>query len=558
MKETLGLIVRNALQSAFDEGDLGPGSIPDLVGFEIPKVAEHGDFSTNIAMIMASEQKRSPREIAGIIIGHIKDNDHVLSRIEVAGPGFINFFVEDHRWYDVLKVIHHKGAAYGSSQVGKGQRVQIEFVSANPTGPLHVGHGRCAAVGDTLAAVLNTAGFTTQKEYYINDSGRQIETLGKSVFLRYQECFGSSVAFPQDAYQGDYIKNIAKTLSVREGNRLMQMPPDEAIGICAGFAANEILAGIKKDLEAFHVTFDQWFSEQSLFDSGAVQASIDHLKSAGIIYEQDGALWFKTQQFGDEKDRVVVRANGLTTYFASDIAYHGNKIERRFDTIIDIWGADHHGYIPRISASVQALGHDKEKVKFVLVQLVNLLRDGRPVAMSTRAGQFVTLREVIEEVGKDAARFLFLLRHYDSPLDFDLELAKRQSNDNPVYYVQYVHARISNMLRKAKQRGYKDIRWNEGFAHLINLPEEIKLIKLMQRYPDVVAQSAKLLEPHRIPFYLIELAGAFHAYYHDRNKHQVVSDNAELSAARLFLVSAIRITIRNGLTLMGVSAPETM
>jgi arginyl-tRNA synthetase len=320
----------------------------------------------------------------------------------------------------------------------------------------------------------------------------------------------------------------------------------------------KILAGIREDLAAFGVSFGHWFSEQSLYDSGAVQTVIQDLKSQDIIYEHDGALWFRTEDFGDEKDRVVVRANGLTTYFASDIAYHRDKFERNFDRILDIWGADHHGYVPRVSASIRALGYDGDRFQVLLIQLVNLLRDGKPVTMSTRAGEYVTLREVIDEVGRDAARFLFLLRHYESPLDFDLELAKKQSNDNPVYYVQYVHARISNILKKAQERGYKDIDWHDDFSGVLTLPEEIQLIKLMARYPEVVATSARLMEPHRIPFYMKELAAAFHAYYHDRNKHKVVSDDATLSAARLYLVSGIRIIIRNGLALMGVSAPEMM
>jgi len=558
MKEILEPIVRQALESAFSSGDLQPEPELPQVLFEIPKVAAHGDFSTNVAMTIASAQKRAPREIARILVSHISDSGHVLAKAEIAGPGFINFFVDERKWFDVLKAVHVQGGAYGTSHVGAGRRVQVEFVSANPTGPLHVGHGRCAAVGDTLAGILNAVGFKTEKEYYINDSGRQIATLGKSVFLRYQELCGQTITFPEDAYQGEYIKDIAQRLFPEEKGHLLNLAEEEAIGICAKFAANDILAGIKDDLNAFNVTFDRWFSEQSLFDTGAVDAAVTDLKARGILYEKDGALWFKTQQYGDEKDRVVVRANGLMTYFASDIAYHQDKLERKFHRIIDIWGADHHGYMPRISSAVEALGHDKQTVGFVLVQLVNLLRGGKPVAMSTRAGEFVTLREVIDEVGKDAARFLFLLRHYDSPLDFDLELARKQSNENPVYYVQYVHARISNILRKAQERGYMEICWDEGFPNLINLPEEIALIKLMERYPEVVAHSARLLEPHRIPFYLRELAGAFHAYYHDRDKHQVVSEDPTLSAARLYLVSAIRIIIRNGLALMGVSAPEKM
>ncbi len=558
MKQMIQQTVEQALASAFNAGDLRCMEPPTPIVVEIPKTASHGDFSTNIAMTMASSQKRAPREIASILIDHIKDSGGLFSRVEIAGPGFINFFVERAQWYGVLKSIHSQGENFGTCQVGQGKYIQIEFVSANPTGPLHVGHGRCAAVGDTLAAVLNAAGFKVEKEYYVNDSGRQILTLGSSVFLRYRQLLEESVEFPTDAYQGEYIKDLARSLLFNEGKRLLDLPESQSIKVCAMFAANEILKGIKKDLDQFGVSFDYWFSEQSLFDAGAIDKAIQDLKNKNIIYEHDGAMWFRTTDFGDEKDRVVVRANGLTTYFASDIAYHKNKLERGFDRIVDIWGADHHGYIPRVSASVQAIGHSEDKVGFVLVQLVNLLRDGKPIAMSTRAGEFVTLKEVVKEVGKDAARFLFLLRHYDSPLDFDLELAKRQSNENPVYYVQYVHARISNILTKAKERGYNNICWHDDFSELINLDEEIQLIKLMARYPEVIAQSARLMEPHRVPFYLKELAGAFHAYYHDRTKHQVVSDDANLSAARLFLVSAVRIIIRNGLFLMGVSAPESM
>jgi arginyl-tRNA synthetase len=557
MKQELALLIRQAVQSAFKAGTLQGADLP-RVDLEIPKIAAHGDFSTNVAMTMAASQKRAPQEIARIIIDHIEDTDHLLSKSEVAGPGFINFFIAQDKWHEVLKTVHEEDTAYGTSQVGLGKRVQIEFLSANPTGPLHVGHGRCAAVGDTLAAVLKATGYEVEKEYYVNDSGRQIRTLGESVFVRYQQLLGKTLDLPAEDYQGSYIKGLARILLDQEGERLLDMPEEEAVTICARFAAMKILEGIRQDLVAFGVSFGRWLSEQSLYDSGAVEAVIQDLKSRDIIYEHDGALWFRTKDFGDEKDRVVVRANGLTTYFASDIAYHKDKFERKFDRILDIWGADHHGYVPRVSASIQALGYDKDRFQVLLIQLVNLLRDGKPVTMSTRAGEFVTLREVIDEVGRDAARFLFLLRHYESPLDFDLELAKKQSNDNPVYYVQYVHARISNILRKAEERGYKDIDWHDDFSSILTLPEEIHLIKLMARYPEVVARSASLMEPHRIPFYMKELAAAFHAYYHDRNKHKVVSDDAKLSAARLYLVSAMRITISNGLALMGVSAPERM
>jgi arginyl-tRNA synthetase len=532
MKEKLGLLVQQAVQSALAAGDLQPMEIPSSIVLETPKIAAHGDYSTNIAMTIASTQKKAPREIAGIIMDHIGDSERLVSR--------------------------EAGEAYGTCQIGLGKRVQVEFVSANPTGPLHVGHGRCAAVGNSLAAILRAAGYEVEKEYYVNDSGRQIKTLGESVFLRYRELLGATIELPEECYKGDYIIDLARILADRENERLLHLPDEEAKKICAEFAAHEILEGIRKDLKAFGVFFDQWFSEQSLYDSGAVQAVIEELKSRDVIYEHEGAQWFRTEDFGDEKDRVVVRTNGMTTYFASDIAYHKDKVDRKFDRIIDIWGADHHGYVPRISSSIEALGYDKERCQFILVQLVNLLRGGTPVTMSTRAGEFVTLKEVVDEVGSDAAHFMFLLRHCDSPLDFDLELAKKQSNESPVYYVQYVHARISNILRKAKQRGYTDISWHEDMPQLISLPEEVDLIKLMARYPEVVAQSATLMEPHRIPFYLKELAGAFHAYYHDRQKHKVVGDDAALSGARLLLVSAIRTVIRNGLTLLGVSAPQTM
>lgn len=558
MKKKLRLLVQQALDSAITAGHLQPVDSSLSIVLETPKIAAYGDFSANVAMTIAASQKKSPREIATIIMDHIEDSGRLLSKMDVAGPGFINFFIAQDRWYEILKTVHDEDKTYGTSQIGHGKRIQIEFVSANPTGPLHVGHGRCAAVGETLAAILKAAGYEVEKEYYVNDSGRQIRTLGESIYIRYQQLLGKNIDVPADGYQGGYIKDLARVLVDREGERLLDMSEEEAIALCAGFAADKILEGIRQDLEAFGVSFSRWFSEQRLYDSGAVKDVIQDLKSRGIVYEHEGALWFRAKDFSDEKDRVVVRTNGLMTYFASDIAYHKDKLERKFDRIIDIWGADHHGYVSRVSASIEALGHDRGRFQVLLIQLVNLLRDGKPVAMSTRAGEFVTLKEVVDEVGLDAARFLFLLRHYESPLDFDLEVAKRESNENPVYYVQYVHARISNILKKAKERGYKDIYWDKDFPGLINLPEEIQLIKLMARYPEVVGQSALLMEPHHIPFYLKELAGAFHAYYHDRDKHKVVSDDAELSAARLYLVSAIRIIIRNGLALMGVSAPESM
>jgi len=451
--------------------------------------------------------------------------------------------------------IHTADSQYGASDIGRGQKIQVEFVSANPTGPLHVGHGRGAAVGDSVANILSFSGYQVEKEYYINDSGRQIKTLGKSVFLRYLASLGEKKDFPDDCYKGDYIKDLAAEIGLREGDRLTSVDEQEAIALCARQASAKIITGIRQDLQAFGITFDNWFSEQSLYDSGKVNAVLQHFRKQGLIYAKDGALWFKTTSFGDEKDRVVVRKNGLTTYFASDIAYHLNKFERGFDRLIDVWGADHHGYCARLTACVEASGHKREQFNVILVKLVNLLRDGEPVAMSTRAGEFVTLQEVIDEVGQDAARFLFLTRHYDSSLDFDLELAKQQTNDNPVYYVQYVHARIASIARKAREQGLKTTERNHQAVSRLTAGEEIRIIKLLARFPEVVQHSAETMAPHRVTFYLMELAAAFHSYY---NKHRVLADDTELACGRLYLIAAVKIVIRNGLELLGVSAPERM
>ncbi|MEA3435380.1 MAG: arginine--tRNA ligase, partial [Thermodesulfobacteriota bacterium] len=440
MKQEIKELIYKALKKAYQKSDLPSLKFPE-VELEEPKARMHGDFSSNIAMIMASSQKMAPRKIAESIINHMGDSGSIILKVEIAGPGFINFYLRQSAWYPVLSRVYEEGERYGSSNIGKGEKIQVEFVSSNPTGPLHVGHGRGAAVGDSVGNILSFCGYDVQKEYYINDSGRQINTLGRSVFFRYRELFGEQIEFPDDCYQGDYIRDIAVKIKETDEGELLNQDGEDAVSYCAKLAAEEILGGIRQDLDFFGVKFNKWFSEQSLYDSGMVDSVINDFKEKKIIYEKDGALWFKTSDFGDEKDRVVVKKNGEKTYFASDIAYHQEKYERGFDLVIDVWGADHHGYIPRMSASVQASGRDKNKFHVILVQLVNLLRGGEPVAMSTRAGEFVTLKDVISEVGRDAARFIFLTRHYDSPLDFDLELAKEKTSDNPVYYVQYVHAR---------------------------------------------------------------------------------------------------------------------
>ncbi|MDL1983604.1 MAG: arginine--tRNA ligase [Deltaproteobacteria bacterium] len=554
MKQKIKNMIYNASKDAYDNGDLPSSDFPEIE-VEEPNAGSHGDFSTNISMVMASIQKMPPRKIAEAIIKNINDPSGMLDKTEIAGPGFINFFLNKHSWHPVLQKIHERDALYGASDIGKGKKIQVEFVSANPTGPLHVGHGRGAAVGDSVANILLFCGYNVEKEYYINDSGRQINTLGRSVFLRYKELFEADVQFPEDCYQGDYVRDLAGKVRDDNGDKLLSMSEDEAISYCARFAADNILAEIKEDLESFGVVFDRWYSEQGLYDSGKVDRVINDFRKQNIIFEDDGALWFRTEDFGDEKNRVVVRSNGLTTYFASDIAYHQDKFDRGFERIIDVWGADHHGYIPRVSAAIEASGHTRDKFNVILIQLVNLLREGEPVSMSTRSGEFVTLRDVISEVGSDAARFIFLTRHYESALDFDLELAKKKTNDNPVYYVQYVHARISSIVRKARERGISEIVWNDAAISGLNEPEEIQLIKIMARYPEIVRCSAEYMEPHRITYYLMNLASAFHAYY---NKHRVLTDEAELTIGRLYLVLAIKKIIRNGLSLLGVSAPEKM
>jgi arginyl-tRNA synthetase len=554
MKQKIKNLILTAAKNAHQKGDLPSADITE-VEVEEPRVATHGDFSSNIAMVMASVQKMAPRKIAEAVISHIQDPQELIEKTEIAGPGFINFFVKASAWHPVLREIHEADAAYGATDIGKGQKFQVEYVSSNPTGPLHVGHGRGAAVGDAVANILSFCGYDVQKEYYINDSGRQIRTLGQSVFLRYKELCGQKIKFPDECYQGDYIRDLAADIKTRQSDALLSRPEPDAIMECARFAAGNILDGIRDDLKLFGVEFDCWFSEQSLYDSGRVDDIIDNFRKQQVIYEKDGALWFKTSDFGDEKDRVVVKANGETTYFASDIAYHQDKYDRGFEWVVDVWGADHHGYIPRMKAAVEACGHRRDQFDVILVQLVNLLRAGQPVAMSTRAGKFETLREVVNEVGRDAARFIFLTRHYESALDFDLEVAKQKTNDNPVYYVQYVHARISSIVRKGNERGTCEVSWDDQAVDRLAAPAEIDLIKTLARYPDVLAGSARSMEPHRVTYYLMDLASAFHTYY---NKHRVLVDDPVLRCGRLNLVLAVQKVIRNGLTLLGVSAPDKM
>jgi arginyl-tRNA synthetase len=524
---------------------------------EIPKETAHGDYASNVAMVLASRagKKIPPRKISEALVEHLDDRDHILDRVEIAGPGFINFHIRENVWATLLKEIEDRGDDYGMSDPGSGKKILLEFVSANPTGPLHIGHGRGAVVGDVLANILQAAGHAVSREYYINDQGNQMNNLGSSVYARYLELLGETVEFPEAGYHGDYIKDLAQDILKRDGDVYRTKERKETVRNFTDYAAGAILDEIKEDLKAFGVVFDNYFSEKNLYKDNQVAKLIADLESRRIIYIDEGTKWFGTSGYGDEKDRVVIRKNGEPTYFAADIAYHQNKYERGFDTLIDIWGADHHGYIPRMQACIQSLGHERDSLKIILVQLVSLLREGKPVAMSTRAGEFVTLREVVDEVGRDAARYNFLMRRSDSHLDFDLELAKKQSNENPVYYVQYAHARICSILCFAGERGFNIPKYEQAHLDLLNVPEEIQLIKVITRFQELVEGAASSLEPHRLTFYLNDLAAVFHSYY---NKHKVISDDEDLSRARLYLVRSIGTVVKNALRLLGVTAPEKM
>jgi arginyl-tRNA synthetase len=545
-------LITDSLNRAREAGLL---EFTELPAFEVaaPKLAEHGDFATNAALVLASQAKKPPRQLAEIIINNISAPEGLLENVTIAGPGFINFFLQDAYWRQVLPEILRLGEAYGNCDLGAGRRVQVEFVSANPTGPLHIGHGRGAALGDALARLLAAAGFEVQREYYINDAGTQILTLGRSLCYRLLELKGESVTFPEDGYQGDYLKDLAREYLAGGGAPPASPPRGEDFEILGAYAAEVILKGIQKDLEDFGVTFDRWFSETVLHREHLVEHGFAVLTEKGQVYEQDGALWFRATGFGDEKDRVLRRSNGATTYFAADVAYHLHKFDQGYDLMVDLWGADHHGYVPRMMAAAEALGF-RERLKVILVQLVSLLRSGEPVAMTTRGGTFVTLREVLDEVGKDAARFIFLTRRADAHLDFDLELAKQQNAENPVYYVQYAHARLASVFRQAAAQ---DITFSPDPAllPLLSLPEELDLLKMLANYPELVEGAARQLEPHRITYFLTEMAGRLHSYYY---KHRFISEEADLTQARLWLVLGVKTVLAHGLGILGVTGPESM
>ena len=577
------------LGKANESGKLLICSIPSPI-VEPPKRPEWGDFSCNVAMTLAKTVRKPPLQVAEILANGLREHfSELFERIDVAPPGFLNLTLHPVRWIDVLRTIEKLGSTYGTSSIGKGTRINLEFVSANPTGPLHVGHGRGAALGQAIASLLTISGYEVSREFYINDAGRQLQLLGRSVYARYREFLGKDSSFPENGYHGEYIKGLAESVHATHGEHLLEITQDQAETTCAQQASQILLDRIKEDLATFGVHFETWFSEETLHSKGAVQLTLDELQKRDLVKEEDGALWFRSSEFGDEKDRVVKKQDGSYTYLAADMAYHRDKLDRGFDTLINIWGADHHGYIPRMAATVQALGHAKESLRVVLVQMVSLLRGKQKIEMSKRAGEFVTLREVVEEVGSDAAKFFFLMRRADTHLDFDLELAKQQSSDNPVYYVQYAHARLASMFRVAQERQVLLPVLQEVDTSVLLHEEELALMKTLAQYPFIIQGSALALEPHRVTFYLQELAAQLHAYY---NKHRVLPplvqggkseegslespmetnknglDSANesakevptpaVTAARLALLRQVQMVLRNGLTLLGISSPEKM
>ena len=582
MKDQLQDLLKKCIQGLISKGTLN--EMPSKIRIDHTKDNSHGDYATNIALMLSKQAKMSPVELAKIIIDQFEQKSFI-KKIEIAGPGFINFFMSQETSSSIVNEIIDQAALYGRSEMGHGKKVLLEYVSANPTGPLHVGHGRGAAYGATVSNLLRNAGFIVDNEYYVNDAGRQMDILTVSIYLRYLTICGESLRFPDNGYQGQYINDIAQVIYEASGQEFhlksdlvfenvskdgseggdKEIHIDQLIERAKSILGDRfkavfkvgiesILGGIKNDLAEFGVIFEKWFSEQSLIDSGLSEACISKLKDSKNLYEKDGALWFKTTNYGDEKDRVVVRDNGNHTYFASDIAYHLEKLERGYDKIINVWGADHHGYIPRVKASIEALGHDPNKLEILLVQFANLYRGGSKVQMSTRSGSFVTLEDLRAEVGNDAARFFYILRKSEQHMDFDLDLAKSKTNENPVYYIQYAHARICSVFRQADE---KEIELDVSQTNLTLLTEEIEkdLLRELSRFKSVLESSAIQYEPHQLAYYLRDLSNHFHSYY---NACKFIVDDKNLTQARLALISATQQILKNGLSILGVGAPESM
>jgi arginyl-tRNA synthetase len=554
MRSHLRELLTQAIEKTAKGGALNTKELPPLL-LEPPKQTEFGDLATNVAILWAKKMKRPPRVIAEAILKNLEDPDGILLRKEIAGPGFLNFTFAPKFYYSQLRDLAEGKSA--KLDLGRGQKVQVEFASVNPTGPLHVGHGRVAVIGDVLARLHEATGFDVQREYYVNDAGNQMENLGLSVYTRYRELFGEKIDFPADGYPGDYVKDIAEQVKARDGDRFLKESRKKAIDFFTQYGGDSLMDTIRAQLAQFGIRFDSYFSEKALRERNEVVETMDRLRTRGLLYVADGAEWFKSTQFGDDKDRTVIKSDGELTYFASDIAYHRNKYERKFSKMINVWGADHHGYVARLKAAMQGLGYDPALLHIVLVQIVQLIRGGEPVRMGKRTGEFISLEEVLEEVGRDAARFFFLMRKSDSHLDFNLDLAKQQSSENPVFYVQYAHARVASIFEQARK---SNIAWNVGGLNAVSverleLSEELDLVRKMIQFNDVLEESTRELEPHRIIFYLLDLAGEFHRYY---NRHRVISDDDGLTRARLLLAESVQKTIRRGLEIVGVSAPMKM
>jgi len=586
LKAQIESLLNAAIAGLQAEGGL-PNDARVKVEIDHARAKEHGDFACNVALALAKAARTKPRELAERIVKALPASPFV-EKVEIAGPGFINFFLKQNAYQQIITQILDAGTGYGRSTVGAGKRVQVEFVSANPTGPLHVGHGRGAAYGAAVADLLTTTGFSVHREYYVNDAGRQMDILATSVWLRYLELCGEKFVFPSNAYKGDYVYDIGATLHRTNADKYRHpadklfegVPADAPQGgdkekhidaliercktllgpqgyrLLFDLGLNVILDDIRQDLKEFGVEYEEWYSERALVETGAAERAIERLRKSGHAYEKDGALWFRSTDYGDEKDRVLVRDNGQKTYFAHDIAYHMDKLERGFDRVIDIWGADHHGYVPRVKAALAALGDDPSRLDVLLVQFAILYRGGEKAQMSTRSGEFVTLRELRAEVGNDAARFFYVLRRCEQHMDFDLNLAKSQSNDNPVFYIQYAHARVHSVFRQLKEKGFmRDRARGRASLERLNEPHEQAMMATLARYPEVVESAALAHEPHVLAYYLRELANDFHTYY---NAHTFIVDDATLRDARLNLIDATRQVLVNGLGLLGVSAPETM
>ncbi len=538
--------IREALETTLSQKEIQIDQIPDIK-VEVPREKEHGDYATNIAMVMAKHFKRAPRQIAEIITENI-DSD-LIKDISVAGPGFINFELKNDWLYETIDLIDEYEDRYGEVDFGNNKKVLIEFVSANPTGPLHVGHSRGAVVGDMTANIMETAGYEVDREYYFNDTGNQINILAESTLIRYKQLFDIDVELPENSYQGEYLINIAEDLKNKWGKELLDKKEEQQLRICRDFAFEKLKTKIEKDLEYFGIKFDNWFYESTLHN-GDIENAIEILKDKGYVYEKNEAIWFKATEFGDDKDRVIIKSDESLTYLAADIAYHLDKIERGYDKLINIWGADHHGYIDRVKASIQALGYPKDILEVIIVQIVTLIRGGEKVTMSKRAGEFVTMRDVIDEVGRDAARYFYIMRSSDSHFDFNLELAKEESSNNPVYYIQYAHARIHSILENAGE-----LDTENADLSLLDKEAEIELIKWMAHYPVVIKDSADSHQPHILANYAYDLANAFHVFY---NKCQVITEDEELSKARLKLVVSLQQVLKNLFSVLGINAPEHM